>query len=272
MCGKLYVCGTPIGNLSDMSPRAVDTLKKVDFIAAEDTRVSMKLLNKFDIKTPMVSFHQHNERERGPEIIRRLQSGETAALVTDAGMPAISDPGEHLIALCHAAGVAVESVPGPTAFATAVALSGLYTGRFAFEGFLSTNKTSRREHLEEIKNYRETLVFYEAPHKLAATLKDMLSVFGDRRVSVVKELTKLHESAYITTLSLAAQYYAENKPKGEYVLVIEGAKKEEKTLDLDQAVKLAKSLKNGGMSASDAAKEAAAQSGCKKSEIYRRLV
>lgn len=272
--GKLYLVGTPIGNLGDFSKRAIETLKTVDYIAAEDTRVTQKLLNHFEIKNKAISFHQHNEHEKAPEIVNDILSGKSVALVTDAGMPAISDPGEHLVQLAHEKGAKIESVPGPTAMATAVALSGLYTGRFSFEGFLSTNKTNRFEHLEEIKNHRETLVFYEAPHKLLATLKDMLKVLGNRKISVIKELTKIHETVFLTTLQEAVNYFSENAPKGEYVLVIEGAKKEEikEQYTLEDAVNLAKKLKSEGLKTADAAKEAAKVSGIKKSEIYKELV
>ncbi len=272
--GKLYLVGTPIGNLGDFSPRAIEVLNAVDYIAAEDTRVTQKLLNRFEIKNKAISFHQHNEHEKAPEIIEDILGGKSVALVTDAGMPAISDPGEHLVKLAHENGVKLESVPGPTAMATAVALSGLYTGRFSFEGFLSTNKTSRFEHLEEIKNHRETLIFYEAPHKLLATLKDMLKVFGNRRISVIKELTKIHETVFLTTIQEAINYFTENPPKGEYVLVIEGAKKEEKTeeFSLENAINLAKKLKADGLSTTAAAKEAASVTGFKKSDIYKELI
>lgn len=272
--GKLYLVGTPIGNLGDFSPRAKEILETVDYIAAEDTRVTQKLLNHFEIKNKAISFHQHNEHEKAPEIIKDILGGKNVALVTDAGMPAISDPGEHLVQLAHQNAVKIESVPGPTALTTAVAMSGLYTGRFSFEGFLSTNKTSRFEHLEEIKNHRETLVFYEAPHKLLSTLKDMLKVFGDRKISVIKELTKIHETVFLTNLEDAVNYFSENQPKGEYVLVIEGAKKEEikESFSLEDAVALAKKLKSDGLSTTAAAKEAASISGIKKSEIYKELI
>ena len=193
MSGILYVVGTPIGNLSDFSPRAVETLAKVDFIAAEDTRVTLKLLNHFDIKKEMVSYYEHNKRQRGEIICQRILNGENCAIVTDAGMPAISDPGEDLVALCYELGIEVQSVPGPTAFATALAISGLPTGRFTFEGFLSVNKKSRREHLEEVKDEKRTMIFYEAPHKLIYTLNDMHKVFGNRNIALVRELTKIHE-------------------------------------------------------------------------------
>lgn len=193
MSGKLYVVGTPIGNLADFSPRAAETLRQVDFIAAEDTRVSVKLLNRFDIHTPMLSYHKYNSHERGEEICSRLLAGESCAIVTDAGMPCISDPGELLVQKCAELGIPVCVVPGPTAVASAVAISGLPTGRFTFEGFLSVNKLSRREHLNSLLKEKRTMVFYEAPHKLPNTLRDMLEAFGDRRLSIVRELTKVHE-------------------------------------------------------------------------------
>ena len=272
MAGILYVVGTPIGNLSDFSPRALETLEKCDFIAAEDTRVTLKLLNKFALKKPMVSYYEHNRRERGEMILARLLGGENCALVTDAGMPAISDPGEDLVALCHAHGVKVESVPGPTAFATAVAVSGLPSGRFTFEGFLSVNKPSRRQHLEEVKSEKRTMVFYEAPHKLAATLGDMLAAFGDREIALVKELTKVHETVERTTLSAAAKKYSEIPPKGEFVLVISGAP-EENPLEytLESAVDFARAQVAAGLSTNEAAKAAAKQYGFKKSDIYKAL-
>lgn len=273
MSGKLFVVGTPIGNLSDFSPRGVETLRNVDFIAAEDTRVSVKLLNHFEIKKPMVSYFEHNKREKGQEIIARILNGENCAVITDAGMPCISDPGEDLVFLAHQNGVKVESVPGPSALVTALAVSGMPSGRFTFEGFLSVNKQSRKEHLAALKNESRTMIFYEAPHKLAATLKDMLNFFGDRNIALVRELTKLHETIERTTLCDAAQYYSENAPKGEFVLIVEG-KVEEKVeeVTLDEAVKMAKELTEKGMSASQAAKAVAAQTGFKKNEIYMELV
>ncbi len=270
----LYLVGTPIGNLGDFSERAVETLKTVDFICAEDTRVTLKLLNHFDIKAKLVSLHKHNEREKTEEILNEILSGKTCALVTDAGMPAISDPGEYLVHEAHKKGIEIATVPGPTAVTTALALSGFYTGRFSFEGFLSTNKLSRKEHLEEIKNHRETLVFYEAPHKLLSTLKDLLSFLGDRNIAVIKELTKIHEKVMFFTLNEAVAYFTENAPKGEYVIIIEGKKDEEKTeeMTVQDAVNLAKKLKQDGLSAPAAAKEPAEISGIKKSEIYKELI
>ncbi len=273
MSGTLFVVGTPIGNLSDLSPRARETLENCDFIAAEDTRVTLKLLNHFDIKKPLISYFEHNKRDRGELIFRRIESGENCALVTDAGMPAISDPGEDLVNLCINSGIKVESVPGPTAFATAVAISGMPSARFTFEGFLSVNKSERRKHLDEIKNEKRTMVFYEAPHKLTATLKDLYETLGDRNIAIVKELTKIHETVERTTLRDAAAKYAEITPKGEFVLVIEGAvESEEAELTLDEAIKLAKKLVADGMSVNDAAKETAKQTKFKKSELYKALL
>ena len=273
MSGKLYVVGTPIGNLSDFSPRAVETLASVDFIAAEDTRVTLKLLNHFEIKKPMVSYFEHNRRERGEIILERIKSGENCAIVTDAGMPAISDPGEDLVDLCLSNGITVESVPGPTAFATAVAMSGLPSGRFTFEGFLSVNKPSRREHLEEIVSERRTMVFYEAPHKLTATLKDLYKYLGDRRIALIKELTKIHETVERTTLSEACEKYSAQTPKGEFVIVIEGTTEpKQKEVSLEEAVVLAKGLVENGMAINDAAKEIAKETKLKKGDIYKALL
>lgn len=271
--GVLYVVGTPIGNLSDFSPRAAETLAGVDFIAAEDTRVTVKLLNHFGIKKPLVSYFEHNKQEKGSFIVDRIAAGETCAIVSDAGMPAISDPGEDLVALCAERGIKVLVVPGPSAVISALAVSGLPTGRFTFEGFLSVNKKSRREHLSEVKNEPRTMVFYEAPHKLPYTLKDMAEAFGDRRIALVREISKIHEECIRTTLYKAVEYYEENTPKGEFVLVIEGAKPEEKKeLTLEDAVEIARKSIENGSSASDAAKEAAKLSGFKKGEIYKLLM
>lgn len=273
MSGKLYVVGTPIGNLGDLSPRAVNTLEKVDFIAAEDTRVTMKLLNHFGIKKEMVLYFEHNKRERGEMICSRIAQGENCAIVTDAGMPCISDPGEDLVKLCYELNIKVESVPGPTAFATAMALSGMSSGRFTFEGFLSVNKKSRREHLEEIKDEKRTLIFYEAPHKLANTLKDLYKVLGDRELAIVREITKIHEQVIKTTLKAASEEYASNTLKGEIVLVIEGKQAElADDMTLEYAVGMAQKLVDGGMSINNAAKEIAAQTPFKKGEIYKALL
>lgn len=269
----LILVGTPIGNLSDFSPRGIKALSDCDFIAAEDTRVTLKLLSHFGIKKPMISYYQHNMREQGSHILDRIAAGETCCLVTDAGMPAISDPGELLVAQCHDAGIPVMVVPGPTAVAAALALSGLSTGRFCFEGFLSVSKQSRRRHLSEIKFETRTLVFYEAPHKLPYTLRDLLDALGDRRVAILRELTKLHEEVIRTTLSEAAERYSQSTPRGEFVLVIEGAKPpDEPEYTLDQAVEIAQDLAMQGLSKSDAARQAAKRSGIKKSDIYQGLI
>lgn len=271
-CGILYVVGTPIGNLSDFSPRARETLEKADFIAAEDTRVTLKLLNHFGIHKPMVSYFEHNKFERGEIICRRIEAGETCALVSDAGMPAISDPGELLVRQCAERGIEVYVVPGPSAVVSALAVSGLPTGRFTFEGFLSVNKKSRRDHLDEVKNERRTMVFYEAPHKLVQTLSDMLEAFGDRPIALVRELTKLHEETMRTTLSGALAYFEDKPPKGEFVLVVGGAPEEAAApVTLEQAVEDARARMAQGVSASDAARQAAAASGLKKGDIYRAL-
>lgn len=269
----LYVVGTPIGNLDDFSPRAVETLRNVDFIAAEDTRVTLKLLNRFNIKKPMVSYYEHNKRERGDIICSRIESGEVCAIVTDAGMPCISDPGEELVRQCSERNIPVIAVPGPSAVISALAISGLPTGRFTFEGFLSMNKKSRREHLSSLVNEQRTMVFYEAPHKAAATLADMAEFFGDsRKISIVRELTKIHEQVIRTTLGQAASDYADGGLKGELVFIIEGAEKP-KTVEytLEAAAEIAEEFMKNGMSCSESAKQAAAATGLKKADIYRLL-
>ena len=273
MSGILYVTGTPIGNLSDLSPRAAQTLESVDFIAAEDTRVTLKLLNHLGIKKPMVSYFEHNKRERGEIICRRIEQGESCAIVTDAGMPCISDPGEDLIKLCAERGIKTVVVPGPSAVIAALAVSGLETGRFCFEGFLSVNKKSRGEHLRSLQNERRTMIFYEAPHKLPATLRDLLDAFGERKLSIVREITKLHEEIIRTTTSYAADHYADGSVKGEIVLVLEGKKQEEpeESYTLADAVGIAQRLIAEGVKTTDAAKQAAAVTGCKKNEIYKEL-
>ena len=272
MSGCLYVVGTPIGNLGDMSPRAVEMLSSADFIAAEDTRVTLKLLNKFEIHTPLVSYHEHNFLTMGPKIVERLQSGENCALVTDAGMPAISDPGEDLVRLCRENGVEVMSVPGPSALITALAISGMSSRRFCFEGFLSAQKSERRAALGELAAEKRTLIFYESPHRLLATLSDRAAAFGDRPIAVVKELTKLHENVLRTSLVAAVDYFTENQPKGEYVLIVEGAGEiQREALDFDQAVAIAKGYIADGMQPTAAAKRAAAESGLKRADIYKAI-
>lgn len=268
--GKLYLVGTPIGNLGDFSPRAVEILQNVDFIAAEDTRVTLKLLNHFDIKKPLISYFEHNARERGPQILRRLLDGESCAIVTDAGMPCISDPGESLVALCHENGIPIAAVPGPTAAMTALAISGLPTGRFAFEGFLPAKRSDRVSRLSEAAMLPHTLIFYEAPHKLRQTLADLLEQLGDRRITLCREITKIYEEASLTTLAAAVAEYAEREPKGEYVLIVEGTlPKAGGGMTLEEAAEAAKRLTTDGLSLSDAAKQVAHDTGYKKGELYR---
>lgn len=271
--GALYVVGTPIGNLSDLSPRAVEVLSKVDFVAAEDTRVSGKLLSLFDIKKPLVSYYEHNKYERAQVILERLLSGESCAVVTDAGMPCISDPGEVLVQVCAEHGVSTVVIPGPSAVIAALCISGLSTSRFAFEGFLTTNRSGRMEHLHQVKDDTHTLVFYEAPHKLLTTLKDMSEVFGpERKISLVRELTKLHEQVVRTTLGKAVERYSSQSPRGEFVLVVEGAAPGGETrYTLEDAVARARELMEQGQSASYAAKTAAKETGLKKGAIYDAL-
>lgn len=272
MSGTLYVVGTPIGNLGDLSPRGLQTLADCDFIAAEDTRVTLKLLNHFGLKKPMVSYHEHNRRERGEEILSRLLAGESCALVTDAGMPAISDPGEDLVRLCHEHGVAVAAVPGPCAFATALAVSGMNAGRFTFEGFLSVNKQSRRAHLQSLVNEQRTMLFYEAPHKLPATLRDLYAAFGEREIAIVREITKVYEEVIRTTLSEAVRTVETDPVKGEIVLIVAGAPQPVRTeVTLDDAVEAALMKIEEGLSPTDAAKAAAKGSGLKKGDIYKAL-
>lgn len=272
--GILYVVGTPIGNMSDLSPRAVETLNSVDFIAAEDTRVTLKLLNHFDIKKPLVSYFEHNKHQKGDYIIDRIAAGETCAVVTDAGMPCISDPGEDLIRQCEAAGIRTVVVPGPSAVISALAVSGLETGRFTFEGFLSVNKKSRADHLESLLAERRTMIFYEAPHKLPNTLADLYCTFGDRKLTIARELTKIHEEIIRTTTKAAAETYtADNPLKGEIVLILEGRKDtDNRTMTVEEAVAYANKLIDGGMRPTEAAKEAAAVAGLKKNDIYKELI
>ena len=269
MSGKLYLVGTPIGNLGDFSPRAADALREADFIAAEDTRVTLKLLNHFGIRKPMVSYFEHNKYASGAKIFERILAGETCALVTDAGMPAISDPGEELVRLCAEGGVEVLTVPGPSALISALALSALPTGRFCFEGFLSTANKSRREHLESLRSERRTMIFYEAPHKLMRTLEDMKNTFGpERRISLCRELTKLHEQTLRTDLAGAIEHFTQFPPKGEFVLVIEGAPDAGSGFSLDEAVELAERYRAEGLSRKAACKKAAAETGFSANELY----
>ena len=270
----LYVVGTPIGNLGDFSPRAVEILKQVDFIAAEDTRVTLKLLNHFGIQKPLVSYYEHNLRQRGQEILRRLEAGETAAVVSDAGMPCISDPGEDLVRLCAQAGVEVQVIPGPSAAVSALAVSGLPTSRFTFEGFLSTNRKNRGEHLFSLKQERRTMIFYEAPHKLPTTLEDLKEAFGgDRRIALCRELTKLHEQVLRMDLEQAAAYARETPSRGEYVLVVEGCPEPEgEAMDEAQALSFARTLLEQGEKPTEAARQAAKASGLSKGLLYKKLV
>jgi len=271
MAGTLYVVATPIGNLSDLSERAWRTLKEVDFIAAEDTRVSRKLLAVGDFSKPVVSYHEHNKASVGPGIVERLLKGESCALVSDAGTPAISDPGEDLCDLCIRAGVPVTPIPGPCAAVAALSASGMRSGRFVFEGFLPVQKKSRRERLAELQTERRTVILYEAPHKLRATLKDLLNTLGDRPLCLAREVTKLHEQFLRMTLAEASAYYEENEPRGEYVLILEGASgaEEEKTPPPGDPVCRVRALMAEGARRSDAVKQAAREFSMTKSELYR---
>lgn len=273
MSGKLFVVGTPIGNLGDITYRAVETLKAVDFICAEDTRVTVKLLNHYEIKKPLVSYHEHSAKQVSENIVSRILSGENCAVVSDAGMPCISDPGEDLVHRCIENEIPIEVVPGPTAMASAVAISGLSTSRFAFEGFLSVTKKQRYAHLQSVSKDPHTLIFYEAPHKLVSTLTDMLEYFGDRKISLCRELTKIYEEVIRTTISGAIEYYKDKTPKGEYALIIEGYNEESalEEITIEEAVLQAQKLISEGMKAVDACKETAKVTGFKKSDIYSRL-
>ena len=271
MSGILYLVATPIGNLGDFSPRAVDTLQQVDFIAAEDTRVSLKLLNHFGIKKQLISYHEHNQATAGPAIVDRLLGGESCALVTDAGMPAISDPGEGLVRIAAESGIEVQAIPGCCAAIAALAVSGLPTGRFTFEGFLSMNKKSRREHLQSLKNEKRTMIFHEAPHKLPATLKDFAETFGaDRPITLSRELTKLHEETMRCTVGEAIAHYEEHNPRGEYVLIVSGAPEaeEEIGLTMEDAIARVLALREGGLRMKEAVKQAAEETGFPKNELY----
>ena len=270
MAGMLYLVPTPIGNLGDISPRCVKTLEEADFIAAEDTRVTLKLLNHLGIKKSLVSYYEHNKAQKGDWIVERILNGETCALVSDAGSPAISDPGEELVQQAAAAGITVCAIPGPCAVITALSISGQATGRFCFEGFLSTAKKSRREHLEQLKTEQRTMIFYEAPHKLTNTLSDMAEVFGaDRPISLCRELTKLHEEVVRTTLGEAVEKYTQSPPKGEFVLVVAGAPVQEKELPTvaDAAARVAQ-LMATGISRKDAIKQTAKELDLPKNVVY----
>ncbi len=270
MSGTLYLVATPIGNLEDLSPRAVETLAAVDFIAAEDTRVTLKLLNHFGIKKPLASYHEHNAAAAGQAVLGRLLAGESCALVTDAGTPAISDPGEALVRLCGEHGVTVTSIPGCCAAVNALAVSGLPTGRFTFEGFLSVNKRSRREHLESLKNETRTMIFHEAPHKLRPTLADFCEAFGpERRIALCRELTKLHEEVRRCTLGEAAEYYRDHDPRGEYVLVVAGAERSKAAvLTPEEGAAQVLALVDAGQRLKDAAREEAEHTGLSKNDLY----
>ena len=273
MSGILYLVPTPIGNLGDISRRAAETLAAVDFIAAEDTRVSVKLLNHLDVKKPLVSYHEHNQRESGPKIVERLLAGESCALVTDAGSPAISDPGEGLVRLCAEAGVPVCAIPGPCAAITALSVSGLPTGRFAFEGFLPAQKKERRQRLEALAGEERTMIFYEAPHHLRQTLADLASAFGGaRKISLCRELTKLHEEIARMTLAEALSHYAETEPRGEYVLIVAGAEERTETVSLEDGVARTRALMESGLRVKDAAKQAAEETGIPKNKLYAAVI
>lgn len=273
MAGTLYLVATPIGNLGDFSPRGVQTLEQADFIAAEDTRVSVKLLNHFGIKKPLVSYHEHNRASAGQAILQRLLAGETCALVTDAGTPAISDPGEDLVRLCGENGVTVEAIPGCCAAVCALAVSGLPTRRFTFEGFLSANKKERRAALRRLVNEERTMVFHEAPHKLRMTLSDMAEILGDRPVALCRELTKLHEQTTRTTLLQAVALYEEREPRGEYVLVVAGAQpSEEPAVTLEEGVSRVRQLRQSGVKMKEAVRTVAAQTELNKNELYQAVL
>lgn len=273
--GTLYLVATPIGNLADISERALKVLSEVDFVAAEDTRNSFKLLSCYGIKAELVSYHEHNKKQSGEKIVDRLILGESCALITDAGMPAISDPGEDIVALCAEKNVPVKIIPGCCAAVSALSLSGLSTTRFAFEGFLPVQKSERRKRLDALLNEERTFILYEAPHKLKNTLNDLLDTFGqDRRISLCRELTKLNEDVFRTTLKSAVEYYSENEPRGEYVLVIEGgspAAKTDEFADLTPEEHVAYYEKLG-MGRMDAIKKAAKDRGIPKSELYKQLI
>ena len=270
MPGILYLVPTPIGNLGDISRRQAEILAEVDFIAAEDTRVSLKLLNHLDIRKPLVSYHRHNTETAGPAVLGRILNGESCALVTDAGTPAISDPGEELVALCAAQGVEIFSIPGPCAAITALAASGLPTGRFTFEGFLPVHKKNRRVHLDSLRAEERTMIFYEAPHKLRDTLDDLVKTFGaERRIALCRELTKLHEEILRTDLAGAVAHYDAVEPKGEFVLILEGAAPvAEEEISPELALERMEQLRRQGLSLKQAAKQAAEELSLPKNKLY----
>lgn len=276
MSGTLYLVGTPIGNLEDITYRAVRILSECDFVAAEDTRVSGKLLRYLEISKPMVSYHEHNRKQRGPELVARMLAGENCALVTDAGMPAISDPGEDLANLCHENGIPVVPVPGPCAAVAALAQSGLPSGKWCFEGFLPTDNKSRKQRLEVLQTETRTCIVYEAPHRLRVTLRDLAEALGERRIAMCRELTKLHEECLRMTLPEAVQYYEENDPRGEYVLILEGAPEGADELSeeerMQQALALVKEFQQGGMRLKDAVKQAAKQADVRKNALYQKAL
>ena len=273
----LYLVATPIGNLADISERAIKVLSEVDFIAAEDTRNSLKLLSALGIRNELVSYHEHNKKASGERLVARLMNGESCALITDAGMPAISDPGEDVVMLCAEAGITVSVIPGACAAVSALSVSGLGTRRFAFEGFLSANKGERKKQLEKVKSDDRTLIFYEAPHKLKATLQDMADAFGnDRKISLCRELTKLNEEIKRTTLGEAIAFYSVNEPRGEYVLIVEGFSGEIIEDSVQALLSLTpeehvKAYENDGLARMDAIKKAAKDRGMSKSELYKIL-
>lgn len=278
MAGQLYLCATPIGNLKDITRRVIETLQEVDLIAAEDTRNSRKLLHYFEIKTPMTSYHEYNKYEKARELVEQLAMGKNIALITDAGTPAISDPGEVLVQECQKAGITVTSLPGAAACITALTLSGLSTRRFCFEGFLPSDKKERKEILEELREESRTIILYEAPHHLKATLQEMEQTLGNRKITLCRELTKKFETIFPTTLQFALEYYKENDPRGEYVLVIEGKSKKEKeeqrlarfeNLSIEDHMKL---FEKKGMEKKEAMKAVAKERGISKREVYRYLL
>ncbi len=273
--GMLYLVATPIGNLADLSERAIKVLSEVDFIAAEDTRNSMKLLSYLGIQKPMVSYFEHNKRERGQIIVDRLKGGESCALITDAGTPAISDPGEDIVALCAEQNIPVTSIPGACAGIVALTLSGIPTGRFCFEGFLSANKGERRERLLELENEKRTMIFHEAPHKLKATLEDMKNTFGEnRKISLCRELTKKNEEVLRLTLASAVEYYENNAPRGEYVLIVEGSKNKKQSESFFENMSIEEHVNfyiSNGLSKMDAIKSCAKDRGVHKNVIYKEI-